>query len=101
MRLFLATLQGYNPFTLSSSSSNTGSGAQYDPGVSGFFAHWVVNNASATPAVMDALGNIPSLPSGPQLQELFSFTTGVDASLDWSHTLSPSSASFLDSMGFR
>ncbi|KZT18715.1 cysteine proteinase [Neolentinus lepideus HHB14362 ss-1] len=92
-------------------SLSSGSGAQYDPDFPGFFAHQVVNNACATLAVMNALGNIPSLPSGPQLQELFSFTTGMDAqtrglvitSSDWlreaHNALSPPSAISLDGLG--
>ena len=33
-----------------------------DPAFPGFFAHQVVNNACATLAVMNAIGNIPDLP---------------------------------------
>jgi ubiquitin carboxyl-terminal hydrolase L5 len=67
-----------------------------DPEFPGFFANQVVNNACATLAVLNALGNIPELPSTFQgsespLQELISFTTGMDpadrgyavVSVDW------------------
>jgi len=50
----------------------------YDPEFSGFFAHQVVNNACATLAVMNALGNIPGLCSGPQLRDLMSFASELD-----------------------
>ncbi|KAH6914217.1 ubiquitin-specific protease [Coprinopsis sp. MPI-PUGE-AT-0042] len=81
-----------------------------DPDFPGFFAQQVVNNACATLAVLNALGNIPSLPSGPQLQELLSFTTGMDSqtrglvitSADWlreaHNALSPPSAISLDGL---
>jgi len=77
----------------------------------GFFAHQTVNNACATLAVMNALGNIPSLVSGPQLADLFSFTVGMDpqtcgmavTSADWlreaHNSLSPPSAISLDGLG--
>ena len=39
-------------------SSEPSSGGQYDPEFPGFFAHQVVNNACATLAVMNAIGNI-------------------------------------------
>ncbi|CAK5281402.1 unnamed protein product [Mycena citricolor] len=83
----------------------------YDPDFSGFFAHQVVNNACATLAVMNALGNIPSLACGPQLTELLGFTTGMDAQTrglvitgsDWlreyHNSLSPPSAISLDGLG--
>ncbi|KAK7045709.1 hypothetical protein VNI00_007542 [Paramarasmius palmivorus] len=84
---------------------------KYDPDFAGFFAHQVVNNACATLAVLNALGNIPSLKCGEQLQELFSFTTGMDADMrgvvitssDWlreaHNSLSPPSAISLDGLG--
>ncbi|KAF9268766.1 ubiquitin-specific protease [Marasmius fiardii PR-910] len=77
----------------------------------GFFAHQVVNNACATLAVLNALGNIPSLKSGQQLEDLLSFTTGMDAdtrgvvitSSHWlreaHNSLSPPSAISLDGLG--
>ncbi|KAJ2931306.1 hypothetical protein H1R20_g5843, partial [Candolleomyces eurysporus] len=65
------------PTSDSDTGPGTSSGA-YDPEFAGFFAHQVVNNACATLAVLNALGNIPSLPTGPQLGELLSFTTGMD-----------------------
>ncbi|OBZ67119.1 Ubiquitin carboxyl-terminal hydrolase 2 [Grifola frondosa] len=84
---------------------------QYDPDFPGFFAHQVVNNACATLAVMNAIGNIPGLRMGPQLTELMSFTTGMDpqtsgmaiTSADWlreaHNALSPPSAISLDGLG--
>lgn len=91
-------------------SSDRNSDGNYDPEFPGFFAHQVVNNACATLAVLNALGNIPSLPMGPQLAELMSFTTGMDpqtrglvvTSADWlrqaHNTLSPPSAVTLDGL---
>jgi ubiquitin carboxyl-terminal hydrolase L5 len=82
-----------------------------DPDFLGFFAHQVVNNACATLAVLNALGNIPSLQSGPQLAELLQFTAGMDpqtrglviTSADWlrviHNSLSPPSAFSLDGLG--
>ncbi|KAG6866669.1 hypothetical protein C0991_000779 [Blastosporella zonata] len=93
------------------SSADTASAGQYDPDFPGFFAHQVVNNACATLAVLNALGNIPSLPTGPELAELNNFTAGMDpqtrgmviTSADWlreaHNALSPPSAVSLDGMG--
>ncbi|KAG6861681.1 hypothetical protein C0995_013250 [Termitomyces sp. Mi166 len=93
------------------SSAGTASAGQYDTDFPGFFAHQVVNNACATLAVLNALGNIPSLPTGPQLAELNSFTAGMDpqtrgmviTSADWlreaHNALSPPSAVSLDGLG--
>ncbi|KAJ7647560.1 hypothetical protein FB45DRAFT_893766 [Roridomyces roridus] len=84
---------------------------EYDRDFPGFFAHQVVNNACATLAVLNALGNIPSLTTGPQLAELTSFTTGMDptmrgmaiTSADWlreaHNSLSPPSSISLDGLG--
>ncbi|GLB37320.1 putative ubiquitin carboxyl-terminal hydrolase [Lyophyllum shimeji] len=95
----------------SSADSPSTSAGEYDPDFPGFFAHQVVNNACATLAVMNAIGNIPSLPTGPQLAELNSFTTGMDpqtrgmviTSADWlreaHNALSPPSAVSLDGLG--
>ncbi|KAJ7782833.1 ubiquitin carboxyl-terminal hydrolase [Mycena metata] len=92
-------------------TSSTTLGGEYDRTFPGFFAHQVVNNACATLAVMNALGNIPSLTAGPQLTELNSFTTGMDpqtrgmviTSADWlreaHNSLSPPSAISLDGLG--
>ncbi|KAF5386135.1 hypothetical protein D9615_002343 [Tricholomella constricta] len=94
----------------SSADSSTSTG-QYDPDFPGFFAHQVVNNACATLAVLNALGNISSLQTGPQLAELNSFTTGMDpqtrgmviTSADWlreaHNALSPPNAVSLDGLG--
>lgn len=82
-----------------------------DPDFAGFFAHQVVNNACATLAVMNALGNIPSLHGSTQLSELLQFTQGMDpqtaglviTSADWlremHNSLSPPSAFSLDGLG--
>ncbi|KAF9070849.1 ubiquitin carboxyl-terminal hydrolase [Rhodocollybia butyracea] len=92
----------------SSSDSITGT---YDAEFPGFFAHQVVNNACATLAVLNALGNIPDLKSGSQLTELMEFTSGMDpqtrglviTSADWlreaHNSLSPPSAISLDGLG--
>jgi len=85
-------------------------GGAYDVAFPGFFAHQVVQNACATLAVLNALGNIPDLTAGPELQELLSFTTGMDpqmrglavTSADWlraaHNALSPPSAFSLDGL---
>ena len=85
-------------------------GGAYDTAFPGFFAHQVVQNACATLAVLNALGNIPDLTVGPELQELLSFTAGMDAqtrglavtSADWlraaHNALSPPSAISLDGL---
>lgn len=84
---------------------------QYDTEFPGFFAQQTVNNACATIAVINALGNIQSLPSGAQLADLMSFTTGMDpqmcgmavTSADWlreaHNALSPPSSISLDGLG--
>ncbi|KAI0812270.1 ubiquitin carboxyl-terminal hydrolase [Irpex lacteus] len=51
---------------------------EYDHEFPGFFAHQVVNNACATLAVMNAIGNIPDLPKAPELADLINFSTGMD-----------------------
>ncbi|KAI0693013.1 hypothetical protein BC835DRAFT_1406877 [Cytidiella melzeri] len=51
---------------------------EYDHEFPGFFAHQVVNNACATLAVMNAVGNIPDLPMAPELTDLINFSTGMD-----------------------
>jgi len=92
-------------------SSAEPTAGQYDHDFPGFFAHQVVNNACATLAVMNAIGNIPALPMGSQLSDLISFTTGMDpqtrgmaiTSSDWlreaHNALSPPSAISLDGLG--
>lgn len=94
-----------------SDGATVSTGGVYDTNFPGFFAHQVVNNACATLAVMNALGNIPSLPSGPQLTGLINFTNGMDpqtrgfviTSADWlreaHNSLSPPSAISLDGLG--
>ncbi|KAG9316196.1 hypothetical protein JVU11DRAFT_2221 [Chiua virens] len=96
---------------LPSSSEPSSSEGQYDTDFPGFFAQQTVNNACATLAVINALGNIPSLPSGPQLADLMSFTAGMDpqtcgmavTSADWlreaHNALSPPSSISLDGLG--
>ena len=61
-----------------SNADESGAGT-YDDDFPGFFAHQTVQNACATLAVLNALLNIPSLKTGPQLEELQSFTEGMDA----------------------
>lgn len=96
---------------LPSSNEPSSSAGEPDPHFPGFFAHQVVNNACATLAVLNALGNIPSLPTGSQLADLNNFTTGMDpqtrgmviTSADWlreaHNSLSPPSAISLDGLG--
>ena len=83
----------------------------YDDTFPGFFAHQVVNNACATLAVLNALLNIPNVKLGNELEELLSFTTGMDASMrglavtssdflrEAHNALSPPSAVSLDGLG--
>jgi len=92
-------------------SSTEGHSGTDDPDFPGFFARQVVNNACATLAVLNALGNIPSLKTGARLSELMQFTTGMDpqtrglvvTSADWlremHNALSPPSAFSLDGLG--
>lgn len=98
-------------FKWTSDSPDPTSGGSYDSDFPGFFAHQVVNNACATLAVLNALGNIPSLKSGQPLAELFNFTQGMDpqtrglvvTSADWlrecHNSLTPPSAISLDGLG--
>lgn len=95
----------------SSSDGTPTSTGEYDPEFPGFFAHQVVNNACATLAVLNALGNIQSLPSGQKLAELTDFTAGMDpqtrgmviTSAGWlreaHNSLSPPSAISMDGLG--
>ena len=95
----------------SADSTAGGHSGTNDPEFPGFFAYQVVNNACATLAVLNALGNIPSLKTGVQLSELMQFTTGMDpqtrglvvTSADWlreiHNALSPPSAFSLDGLG--
>jgi ubiquitin carboxyl-terminal hydrolase L5 len=98
------------PPTTSATESGISDGV-YDPDFSGFFAHQVVNNACATLAVMNALGNIPNLPSGSRLRELISFANELDPQTrglaitgsDWlreaHNALSPPNSFSLDGLG--
>lgn len=93
------------------STENGHSLGQPDSDFPGFFAHQVVNNACATLAVLNALGNIHPLTCGSQLSDLMTFTTGMDpqtrgmviTSADWlreaHNALSPPSAVSLDGLG--
>ncbi|KIM27321.1 hypothetical protein M408DRAFT_330054 [Serendipita vermifera MAFF 305830] len=57
-------------------------GGVYDPAFAergGFYAKQVVNNACATLAIVNALGNIPELKVGDVLGNIFSFGVGMDA----------------------
>ncbi|KAN0090706.1 hypothetical protein V8E55_004272 [Tylopilus felleus] len=95
----------------SSASEPSSTAGQFESDFPGFFAQQTVNNACATIAVINALGNIPSLPSGPQLAELMTFTTGMDpqtcgmavTSADWlrqaHNALSPPNSISLDGLG--
>lgn len=94
-----------------SSTESTAHSGTDDVDFPGFFTHQVVNNACATLAVLNALGNIPSLKTGAQLSELMQFTAGMDpqtrglvvTSADWlreiHNALSPPSAFSLDGLG--
>ncbi|XP_006460907.1 hypothetical protein AGABI2DRAFT_68834 [Agaricus bisporus var. bisporus H97] len=94
-----------------STSEPGSSNGEYDPDFPGFFAHQVVNNACATLAVMNALGNIPNLPSGSRLQELITFANELDPQTrglaitgsDWlreaHNALSPPNSFSLDGLG--
>ncbi|OCH92506.1 hypothetical protein OBBRIDRAFT_818302 [Obba rivulosa] len=111
---FLADLQPIHAFIFLFKwvpSPSEPTAGEYDPEFPGFFAHQVVNNACATLAVMNAIGNIPGLPMGPQLTDLIGFTTGMDpntrgmaiTSSDWlrevHNSLSPPQAISLDGLG--
>ncbi|TFK25557.1 ubiquitin-specific protease [Coprinopsis marcescibilis] len=92
------------------SSATSSKAGTDDPDFPGFFAHQVVNNACATLAVVNALGNIPALPTGPQFAELLSFSAEMDpqtrgivvTSSDWlrevHNALSPPNALSLDGL---
>jgi len=94
---------------LASNSSNDNIG-HYDTDFPGFFAHQTVNNACATLAVINALGNITPLAAGTQLMDLMNFTAGMDpqtcgmaiTSADWlreaHNALSPPSSISLDGL---
>lgn len=79
----LATLQPIHALVflfkwVASSDERGGGDGVYDDDFPGFFAHQVVNNACATLAVLNGVCNIPQLEMGSELQELISFTTGMD-----------------------
>lgn len=57
-------------------------GGVYDPEFGekgGFYAKQVVNNACATLAIVNALGNLPGLQVGQVLQDIFNFGVGMDS----------------------
>lgn len=57
-------------------------GGTYDPAFGedgGFYAKQVVQNACATLAIVNALGNIPALEVGSALGNIFSFGVGMDS----------------------
>ena len=95
-----------------SSHSETISG-QYDREFPGYFAHQVVNNACATLAVLNAIGNIPNLPMAPELTELINFSSEMDpqtrgivvSSSDWlreaHNALSPPSSISIEDSSMR
>ncbi|KAI4526410.1 cysteine proteinase [Schizophyllum commune Tattone D] len=112
----LATLQPLHALIflfkwVPTSDPSSSTAGEYDRDFPGFFAHQVVNNACATLAVLNALGNIPGLPTGPELAELNNFTTGMDpqtrglviTSADWlreaHNKLSPPNVISLDGLG--
>ncbi|KAF7981987.1 hypothetical protein HWV62_30815 [Athelia sp. TMB] len=83
-----------------------------DPGFGGFFAHQTVNNACATLAVLNALGNLPLPPTAtPEFAQMMSFAGPLDpasrgyivTSADWlraaHNALSPPAAISLDGLG--
>jgi ubiquitin carboxyl-terminal hydrolase L5 len=86
---------------------------RYDRDFPGFFAHQVVNNACATLAVLNAIGNIPGLEMGSQLKEMMEFSAGMDpqsmgmviTSSDWlreaHNALSPPSSISLDDPSYK
>jgi hypothetical protein len=94
-------------------------GGEPDPHFPGFFAHQTVNNACATLAVLNALGNIPVTSSSmtknksEEYNALMSFAGPLDptsrglviTSADWlreaHNALSPPSAISLDGLGLE
>lgn len=95
----------------SSTDSGPSSFGTPDPHFSGFFAHQVVNNACATLAVINALGNISDLNMRKDLSEMMDFTAEMDpptrgmvvTSADWlreiHNALSPPTVFSLDGLG--
>ncbi|KAJ7594681.1 hypothetical protein C8J56DRAFT_927375 [Mycena floridula] len=92
-------------------STGSTSAGTADPDFPGFFAHQVVNNACATLAVVNALGNIPALTCGKPLQELLGFAQELDpqtrgiviSSADWlreaHNSLTPPNSISLEGLG--
>lgn len=62
----------------SDQDASGGGTGEFDEEFPGFFAHQVVHNACATLAVLNAVMNIPEITVGPQLQDILSFTAGMD-----------------------
>ena len=101
--------------------SGSGAGAaggtsRADPDFGGFFAHQTVNNACATLAVLNALGNLPNVTKASTNEEyknLMGFAGDLDpqsrgiviTSADWlreaHNSLSPPSAISLDGLGLE
>ncbi|EJD37071.1 cysteine proteinase [Auricularia subglabra TFB-10046 SS5] len=77
----LAALQPISAFIFLfkyvASSRDVSGGGAYDPDFAGFFAHQTVNNACATLAVVNALGNI-DVQMGSELKETLDFARELD-----------------------
>ena len=99
-----------------SESGAAGGTSRPDPEFGGFFAHQTVNNACATLAVLNALGNLPNVTKASTNEEyknLMGFAGDLDpqsrglviTSADWlreaHNSLSPPSAISLDGLGLE
>ena len=93
-----------------------GGTSRSDPDFGGFFAHQTVNNACATLAVLNALGNLPNVTkvsTNEEYKNLMGFAGDLDpqsrgmviTSADWlreaHNSLSPPSAISLDGLGLE
>jgi ubiquitin carboxyl-terminal hydrolase L5 len=99
--------------TPATSSGGPPHGGTYAPDFAGFFAHQVVNNACATLAVLNALGNIHPLVAGSDLAGLLEFAQALDpqtrglalTSADWlraaHNALSPPAVVSLEELGLK